>query len=60
MKSITVNYANFRLLQNVTEQYTILNEFYDVISVEDNTFGTLPGTVHVTTVITGEVKMVSS
>ena len=58
MKRITVNYDNFRQLNNVLEQ-DILNEFNDVISVDDNSLGTLPGTVHSTTDITGDPNVVS-
>ena len=58
MKLITVNYDNFRQLNNVSEQ-DILNEFNDVISVDDNSLGTLPGTVHFTTDATAEPKVVS-
>ena len=43
---------------NVSEQ-DILNEFHDVISVDDNSLGILPGTVHFTTDATAEPKVVS-
>ena len=58
MKLIPVNYDNFRQLNNVSEQ-DILNEFNDVISVDDNSLGTRPGTVHSTTDSTAEPKVVS-
>ena len=58
MKLITVNYDNFRQLNNVSEQ-DILNEFNDVISVDEKSLGTLPGTVHFTTDATAEPKVVS-
>ena len=58
MKLITVNYDNFRQLNNVSEQ-DILNEFNDVISVDDNSLCTLPGTVHFTTDATAEPNVVS-
>ena len=37
----------------------ILGEFCDVISVDDNSLGTLPGTVHFTTDVTVDPKVVS-
>ena len=58
MKLITVNYDTFRQPNNVSKQ-DILNEFNDVISVDDNSLGTLPGTVHFTTDATAEPKVVS-
>ena len=58
MKLITVNYDNFRQLYNVSEQ-DILNEFNYVISVDDNSLGTLPGTFHFTTDAIAEPKVVS-
>ena len=45
-------------LNNVSEQ-DILKEFNDVISVDDNSLGTLPGTAHFTTDVTVEPKVVS-
>ena len=58
MKLISVNYDNFRQLNNMSEQ-VILNEFNDVISVDDNTLGTLSLTVHFTTGATVKSKVVS-
>ena len=58
MKLITVNYDNFRKLNSVSEE-DILSEFSDVISVDDNSLGTLPGTVHFTTDVTVDAKVVS-
>ena len=58
MKLITVNYDNFRQLNSVSEK-DILSEFSDVISVDDNSLGTLPGTVHFTTEVTLDPKVVS-
>ena len=58
MKLITVNYDNFRQLNNMSEQ-DILNEFNDVISVDDNSLGTLPGKVHFTTDANAEPRVVS-
>ena len=47
MQLITVNYDNFRLLNNMSMQ-DILFEFNDVIRVYDNSLGTLPGEVNFT------------
>ena len=58
MKLITVNYDNFRQLNSVSEN-DILSEFSDVISVDDNSLGTLPGTVHFATDVTVDPKVVS-
>ena len=58
MKLITANYDSFRQLNNVSEQ-DILNEFNYVISVDDNSFGTLSGTVHVTADATAEPTVIS-
>ena len=58
MKLITVNYDNFKQLNSVSEK-DILSEFCDVISVDDNSLGTLPGTVHFTTDVTVDPKVVS-
>ena len=58
MQLITVNYDNFRQLNSVSEK-DILSEFSDVISVDDNSLGTLPGTVHFTTDVTVYPKVVS-
>ena len=51
MKLITVNFDNFKQLNSVSEK-DILSEFSDVISVDDNSLGTLPGTIHFTTDVT--------
>ena len=58
MKLITVNYDNFKQLNSVSEK-DILSEFCDVISVDDNSLGTLPGSVHFTTDVTVDPKVVS-
>ena len=58
MKLITVNYDNFRQLNSVSEK-NILSEFSDVISVDYNSLGILPCTVHVTTDVTVNPKVVS-
>ena len=58
MKLITVNYDNFKQVNSVSEK-DILSEFSDVISVDDNSLGTLPGTVHFTTDVTVDSKVVS-
>ena len=57
MKLIIVNYENFRQLNSVSEK-VILSEISDVISVHDNSLGTLPGTVHFTTDVTVNPKVV--
>ena len=58
MKLITVNYVNFRQRNNVSVR-GIVNEFNVVTTVDDNSLGTLQGTVHFTTDITVEPKVVS-
>ena len=58
MKLITVNYDNFRQLNSVSEK-NILSEFREVISVDYNSLGTLPGAVHFTTDVTVNPKVVS-